>query len=169
MSLEPLPEDTGTLPKGCHIRPFAPEDQSCWVELQSSTGVYGRVSSELFKREFGDRNPDHAERIMFAEVAGEAVGVSAAWYPGPDVSASTGRVHWIAIKPSHQRRGLGRALVVTTLWRLHELGYASAYLTTGSENLPAINLYRSLGFEPFPRTAEERTAWQAVAAERISE
>lgn len=164
MSLEPLPQEAGTLPDDCHIRPFGPGDQNGWVELQSSTGVYGRVSSDLFEREFGDCSSDHAERIMFAEVAGEAVGVSAGWYPSPDVPASTGRVHWVAVKPSHQRRGLGRALVVKTLRRLHELGYSSAYLTTGSENLPAIGLYRSLGFDPVPRTAEERTAWQTVAS-----
>ncbi len=164
MSRAHLPREGEALPKGCCIRPFAAGDQSCWREIQSSTRVYGSVSSELFNREFGDCASDHAERIMFAEVAGETVGVSAGWYPGPDVAASTGRVHWVAVKPSHQRRGLGRALVVTTLRRLRELGYSSAYLTTGSENQPAISLYRSLGFEPVPRTAEERTEWQAVAS-----
>ena len=46
--------------------------------------------------------------------------------------------------------GTGRALVVATLGRLRELGYASAYLTTGSDNRPAIGLYPSLGFVPAP-------------------
>ena len=162
MLLETLPRDEGTLPRGSRIRPFRRGDESRWVELQASTGVYGPVSSELFKREFGDRTSDHVARIMFIEVAGEAVGVSAGWHPGPDIPASTGRVHWVAVTPSHQRHGLGRALVVATLRQLQELEYTSAYLTTGSENVPAISLYRRLGFEPFPRTAEERTAWQAL-------
>ena len=162
MSLACLPQEALAPPGGCRFRPFRSGDRVRWTEIQASTGVYGAVGPDLFDREFGDRASDHAERILFVEVAGEAVGVSAAWYPTPDVGAAIGRVHWVAVLPEHQRRGLGRALVVATLRRLQELGYSSAYLTTGSENLPAIRLYQGLGFEPTPRTEEERSAWRAL-------
>ena len=164
MSIAPLPPKAQALPHDFQLRPFGPGDRSRWLEIQASTGVYGALAPALFDREFGDCASAHCERILFAERAGEAVGVSAAWHPSREVPASTGRVHWVAVKPSYQRRGLGRALVVATLRRLDELGYSSAYLTTGSENRPAISLYRSLGFKPVPRTAEERSAWQALAS-----
>lgn len=161
MSLSQLPRGAAPLPPGYVLRPYRSGDGDTWRELQSSTGVYGSVSAELFGREFGDRVSDLVERIMFAEADGRAVAVSAAWFPSKDVAASAGRLHWVAVRPSHQRRGLGRALVINSLWRLRELGYSTAYLTTGAQNLPAISLYRSLGFEPVPRTVEERRAWTA--------
>ena len=76
--------------------------------------------------------------------------------------ADAGRVHWVAVRPSHQNRGLGSALVRATLNRIRELGYASAYLTTGSENHRAVELYCSLGFEPAPRNESERAAWERL-------
>jgi len=46
----------------------------------------------------------HSEPILFAESQGEAVGVTAAWVPGPSMPSSCGRIHWVAVRPSHQRR-----------------------------------------------------------------
>ncbi|MHC4940771.1 MAG: GNAT family N-acetyltransferase [Planctomycetota bacterium] len=158
MTLARLPSGPVELPARARLRPFAPGDRRRWVEIQESTGAYGSVSAEMFDREFG--YSDHADRILFVEMKGEPVGISAAWFPEAGMPDSAGRVHWVAVKPSHQGRGLGRALVLATLKRLRALGYESAYLTTGSENEDAIGFYRSLGFEPAPRNENERRFWE---------
>jgi ribosomal protein S18 acetylase RimI-like enzyme len=49
---------------------------------------------------------------------------------------------------------------------LGERGCIGAHLTTGSENLPAIALYKKLGFAPRTRTQEERPFWAARASRR---
>jgi ribosomal protein S18 acetylase RimI-like enzyme len=71
-------------------------------------------------------------------------------------------VHWVAVVPGAQRRGLGSALVWQTCRRLAQLGHAGAFLTTGADNLPAINLYLRLGFTPHPRSDQERAAWRDI-------
>lgn len=98
------------LPAGARFRPFGPGDRPCWHEIQSSSGLYGRLPVDLFDREFGDSATDHVERITFAEVEGETVGVSSGWYPGAGVPDTMGRVHWVAVSLSHQRRRLGELL-----------------------------------------------------------
>jgi mycothiol synthase len=165
MTLPTLPEgrEPDPLP-GFRLRDFAPGDEGLWLEIQQGTGIYGALRPDLFEREFGSDAGLHAERILFAEERGEAVGVTAAWVPGPGMPASCGRIHWVAVRPSHQRRGLGRWLVLATLQRLRLLGHESAYLTTGSENLLALSLYLSLGFEPSPRSEGEEAAWRAAPA-----
>jgi hypothetical protein len=46
---------------------------------------------------------------------------------------------------------------------MRELGADTAYLTTGSENAPAVQLYLGLGFCPEVHSPEQRDAWQALA------
>ena len=146
MTLARLPFEFEPPPGGVTIRRFRDGDAATWLALQASTGIYDPVDPGLFVGEFGDCAKDHADRILFAEVDGAPVGVSAVWFP-EDAPTSAGRVHWVAVRPDYQRRGIGRALVGATLARAREMGYASAYLTTGERNGPAIALYRGLGFE----------------------
>ncbi|HLI06766.1 MAG TPA: GNAT family N-acetyltransferase [Ktedonobacteraceae bacterium] len=55
------------------------------------------------------------------------------------------RIHHTAVAPTFRHVGLGQLLVVKTMQSLHEQGYASVilYVTLG---IPAVNLYRRLGF-----------------------
>lgn len=106
MTLAPLPRGAAAVPDGCRVRRFAAGERTVWADIQASTGVYRSASPALFDREFGDDVAAHAARIIFIEAENEVVGVSAAWFPGPDVSATTGRVHWVAtrLRPGARRR-----------------------------------------------------------------
>jgi mycothiol synthase len=57
-----------------------------------------------------------------------------------------------ATHPLYRGRGLARALLVTLLHRLKGRGFATAKLTTGSENGPMLQVARSEGFEIVSRT-----------------
>lgn len=58
-----------------------------------------------------------------------------------------GEIYLIAVDPQHRRRSLGRALTLAGLWHLARTGgAASGMLYVDATNLPALNLYRELGF-----------------------
>lgn len=60
---------------------------------------------------------------------------------------STGEIYVIAVDPSHQGGGLGRALLEAGLERLGSVGCIRAILYVDADNPSAIGLYDRLGFE----------------------
>jgi ribosomal protein S18 acetylase RimI-like enzyme len=152
-----------TAPDGYSLRWYRPGDRDLWQAIQESTGIYDPVPPDLFEREFGEAQELLPKRQCFLlDSDGRAVGTSTAWIATPDRGAGEGRVHWVAVVPERQRRGLGGFLAETACRRLRELGAGTAYLTTGSENLAAVQLYLGLGFRPEVRGAEELEAWRAL-------
>jgi ribosomal protein S18 acetylase RimI-like enzyme len=161
--LSEAPEAT-PIPDGYSLRWYREGDRDAWQRIQSSTGLYDPVAPDLFEREFGDAPDLLPQRQCFVgDVRGVAVGTATAWIAAPGRAPGEGRVHWVAVSPGHQRRGLGRYLTEVACTRMRELGADTAYLTTGSENAPAVQLYLGLGFSPEVRSPRERDAWQALA------
>lgn len=151
------------LPEGYSLRWYREGDRETWQSIQRSTGIYEPLAPDLFDREFGRHQDLLPERQCFAEVVpGVAVGTATAWLGSPDGPPEEGRVHWLAVSPGHQRRGIGSYLTETACSRLRALGATSAFLTTGSENIGAIQLYLSLGFRPEAACERERVAWQSL-------
>ncbi len=75
------------------------------------------------------------------ELAG-AIGI------GPDDEPGQITIEALAVRPADQHRGLGRALLVEALRRGE--GFVFSVSTTAT-NLPALALYRALGFRPYRR------------------
>ncbi len=88
----------------------------------------------------------------------QLLGTATAWGDADGL----GRLHWVAVAPALQGGGLGRPLVGWALARLRALGHPGAYLMTEDFRLPAIGLYRSLGFRPDARDEAERQAWSEL-------
>jgi len=171
--LQTLPQRA--LPPGYALRWYEPGDEQTWLEIHKATGVYDPLPTGLFDREFGmapEQLPGRQFFIVdhygepFDLAHGKAVATSTAWFDPDAPAPAPGRVHWVAVVPGAQRQGLGSALVWHTCQRLAELGHAGAFLTTGADNLPAINLYLRLGFTPLPRSDRERAAWRDILATR---
>lgn len=66
---------------------------------------------------------------------------------GPDPSAPSQRIAitTLVVEPQQQRRGIARGLVREALQRASGLAVS---VTTTAANVPALTLYRSMGFEP---------------------
>jgi ribosomal protein S18 acetylase RimI-like enzyme len=75
-----------------------------------------------------------------------------------------GELGYLVVAPEHRQRGLGTALIVTVLRRLHRGGYRHIFLGVQSWRLPAIRCYLRAGFRPFLHTPELRPRWESVFA-----
>ena len=69
----------------------------------------------------------------------------------PDSLTGVGLFEPVGTHPDHQRKGLGKAVMLEALERLQRLGMHQAIVTTGEDNLPAIRLYESVGFRTLRR------------------
>ncbi|MBI1340667.1 ribosomal-protein-alanine N-acetyltransferase [bacterium] len=69
------------------------------------------------------------------------------------VAAEEGDVLTIAVDPGFRGRGVGRRLLDDLIDRARRLGARRVVLEVGAGNIPAIRLYRSLGFVEIARRA----------------
>lgn len=154
------------VPEHHSIRPYASGDEWAWVAIQRAADRYNTIDPSLFAREFGSDLEALQRRLSFlVGPAGEAIGTAAAWFGEAQREGSFGRVHWVAVHPAHQGRGLAKGLLHHVCVALRELGYRRAYLRTSSARIAAIRLYLRFGFVPEVERSEEASAWAAVARE----
>jgi ribosomal protein S18 acetylase RimI-like enzyme len=73
------------------------------------------------------------------------VGTVTAW-EGSFEGERMGRVHWLAVVPEEQGKGLGALLLSVACERLRLLGFERAYLVTSPLRTAAIRLYKRFGF-----------------------
>lgn len=71
-----------------------------------------------------------------------------------------GAIQNVGVVPQHRGLGLGRALLAKSLCGFRDLGIRRVTLEVTAENLPAVELYRQLGFR------HRRTSYKTV---RVSE
>jgi GNAT superfamily N-acetyltransferase len=161
--LDGLPADP--VPDGYVIRPYAPGDEGAWVAIQSVADAYNVITPALFRRAFGGDVRSLGRRLfLLVGPEGDPIGTAAAWFGDRDGDPSWGRVHWVAIHPAQQGRGLAKPLLSRVCTVLRELGHTRAYLTTGSARVAAIALYLRFGFVPAVDGPEDEAVWAELFA-----
>ena len=161
--LERIPEFA--LPEGFSLRWYQPGDEDLWIRIHLATERLRAITSELFFQQFGCDPQLLAQRQCYLhEPHGAVVGTSTAWFDNAFEGQRYGRVHWVAIAPDFQGRGLGKSLVTQTCRRLRDLGHERTYLATSALRLPAIGLYLQFGFEPLVRTEADAALWARIRA-----
>jgi GNAT superfamily N-acetyltransferase len=152
------------LPAGYAVRWFGPGDEALWVQVYGAAERYFEVTQELWRREFGHDIEALAERQFFlVDERREAIATATAWWDDDYDGGAWGRVHWVAVVPERQGRGLAKPLMTVVCCRLRDLGHTRACLTTSTGRVRAVNLYRKFGFVPNIRSEEERAVWEALA------
>jgi ribosomal-protein-alanine N-acetyltransferase len=68
-------------------------------------------------------------------------------YAGIWVNGEVGEVMTIGVDPINHRQGLGRALMQALIDHAIIVGAKELFLEVQVDNLPAVTLYKSLGFE----------------------
>jgi GNAT superfamily N-acetyltransferase len=153
------------LPEPYSIRWYRPGDERDWTRIWQAAEKYSTITPEVFQREFGTDADVLARRMCFVcDVGGKAIGTSTAWFDNDYHHRVYGRIHWVAIVPQLQGKGLGKAMLSATCQRMVELGHDRCYLVTQSPRLAAIRMYLSFGFVPEIKSEPEIAAWRDVLA-----
>jgi ribosomal protein S18 acetylase RimI-like enzyme len=151
------------LPEGYRMRFYREGDVTTWVQIQQAADRFIVPTAETFARSIPGDTAYLAERVMFlVDASGTEIGTITAWnslFQGRTI----GQIHWVAIIPEAQGRGLARPMLSAACDLLHDQGYHEAWLETGTGRIAALNLYLKFGFVPHPRDEGERAAWLAVA------
>jgi GNAT superfamily N-acetyltransferase len=148
------------LPPALRVAWYEPGDENTWVDIHLRAEKYAEISLGVYFREFGRNVQTLRQRQCFLLAGnGQSVGTATAWFNHDYHGQSYGRVHWVAVVPEYQGRGLSKPLLSAVLARMVELGHDRAYLRTSTARLPAINLYARFGFVPSLRTAEDQALW----------
>lgn len=151
------------IPEGFSLRTYLPGDEAAWVAIHVEADRWNRITLETFWKEFGHDPAPLAERQFYlCDAGGAAIGTATGWANENYHGAAWGRIHWVALLPAYHGRGLAKPLLAAACWRMRELGHDKAYLVTSTARIPALNLYRSFGFEPEIRSTEDEAAWAAV-------
>jgi GNAT superfamily N-acetyltransferase len=156
-------------PAGYTIRSYRPEDEAHWLRIHLLADKEHQFKPDTFKQQFGSDVRILAQRQFYVlNSAQHVIGTATAWFNEDFDGERIGRVHWVAIVPECQGRGLSRPLMTTVCRRLRELGHNKAYLTTSAARTAAIHLYLRFGFAPLIRTESERAAWVRIVSARNS-
>jgi GNAT superfamily N-acetyltransferase len=145
------------------VRWYQPGDEAHWLQIHLQADPLNRITPDLFGQQFGSNAALLSKRQGYL-VSQQAlpIGTCTAWFNDDFEGGPWGRVHWLALLPAYQGRGLAKALLSAIGQRLRELGHQRAYLTTSSLRLPAIRLYQSFGFLPLIHNQAEAAAWKEL-------
>ncbi len=180
-NLDDVPEFA--LPDGYSLRWYQSGDEAHWLRIHLAADRYNEITPELFRKQFGvvperglqsgsaSEGPsgmnsalrDLGERQCYLLTpTGAVVGTATAWFDDDFQDCRWGRVHWMAIVPEFQGRGLAKPLLTSICLRLRELGHERVYLSTSTARQAAIGLYLKFGFEPLIRSEREAAVWREV-------
>jgi len=151
------------LPDGHAIRWYRKGDEGTWVHIQQQADQYNTIAPQTFVREFGtDVSALAARQCYLYDPTMLPIGTASAWYGDARRGATWGRVHWVAILPNMQGRGLSKPLLAVVCRRPRELGHTRTYLDTETPRIPAICLYLKFGFAPEIACDADAEAWRLV-------
>ena len=162
------------LPDGFRFSDFQPEFIEAWANLQLEVEQVDSLqeAKEVFYQDFlMDEGYDWAERkhtdaqaipeaypgytemmrrIVFVVTDdGTLVGTGSLW-TGCTFGEERQRLHWIAVKPEYQGKGIAKVIVTKLLDLNRELFSAKElYLTSQTWSYRALNLYMKFGFTPY--------------------
>ncbi|MDL2224630.1 GNAT family N-acetyltransferase [Eubacteriales bacterium OttesenSCG-928-M02] len=145
------PEKSHLLPLGYRFAFYQPGDETHWADIVVSSGEFDKREEALekFSVDFAPYPDELIHRLFFVVAPdGEYVGTTMVW-EGTHLGEMLPRLHWVSVKAHCQGLGLGKALVSRGLQLVRQRYGADSdcYLTTQTWSYPAINIYRSFGFD----------------------
>lgn len=126
---------------GCFIRPFQPQDQTPVVALWHECGLL-RPHNDPHK-DIQRKLRVQADLFLVGLSNDEIVATVMAGYEG-----HRGWINYLAVKPSHRRSGLGRAMMMAAEERLRAAGCPKINLQVRSSNRDVLAFYQAIGFIP---------------------
>ena len=142
-------EDEPELPDGCSFRFFTPSDVKHWSRIETSVLEFDSESDaeNYFEMSYLPHIRELKERCLFVLNPDKTpVATTTAWYADSELGRQAS-IHWVAVCPEYQGKGLGKAIVKKAIrvFQLLEAGNP-IWLHTQTWSHVAIRLYHSLGF-----------------------
>jgi len=146
------------------LRTYQSDDEQAWLEIHKKADPYNTFDEESFYKGFGhDKKLWHENQYYVCDENNRPIGTATAWSVKKDEHPKPqGLVHWVALDPEYQGKGLSKPLMSAVCNRLKERNFHCAYLNTSSGRLPAVALYLAFGFVPYLRKPEERAVWTYI-------
>ncbi len=161
-NLENIPEVP--FPVGFSIRTLRPDEGALWTDIERDAERFFPIGDDLFQRQFGgDKAAVQWRSYLVTNERGVGVGVISAWYNRAYHGQDSGMIHWVAIRPAYQGRGLAKAMLAHALRQMSQW-HSRAMLDTQTRRLPAIQLYLDFGFVPDLTEPGSDIGWREVAA-----
>lgn len=137
-----------SLPEGFSLRGYQPGDEEAWAALEYEIGDFDtpEAARDYFAGTYCAAPGELEKRCLFAiDGQGRVAGTCTAWRDrrGAGEIAS---LHWLAVSPAHQGKGLGKALCRGTLEIFQDLGEFPVYIHTQPWSWKALLLYMREGF-----------------------
>ncbi|MFL2134437.1 GNAT family N-acetyltransferase [Desemzia sp. FAM 23990] len=146
-----LPVKEQALPEGFQFTFYQEGDEREWAAIETAVAEFEDETQALdyFERSFAPYTEELKQRMLFiTDPSGEKVGTASAWWKKAPNGDRYPLVHWVAVKPGYQGKGLAKAMMTRTLKTLQTLEDTSPiYLHTQTWSHAAIRLYQKLGFE----------------------
>ncbi len=130
-------------------RNFSENDRAAVAELLAATGFFNEEELEVAMELVDERlevGPESHYRFLVARDDGTAVGY-ACWGPILGTAAAVD-LYWIAVHPSWQGKGVGKALLVAAETWIREEGRTRVYIETSGRGLyePTRAFYLATGY-----------------------
>ncbi len=104
--------------------------------------IEGRTNTAPWSERSFRNELEHAHGVFLVAILdGEVVGYGGTWLVIDEAHITT-----VAVAAEHQRKGIGRRLMVELLQRAKEHGMLCSSLEVRASNEPAIKLYEQLGY-----------------------
>lgn len=120
-----------------------------WAEIETSVLEFDDQDSALqyYNGEFMSYIDELQRRQIFVrDPKGKLVTTVTSWWT-ETTERRIAMLHWVAVKPEHQGKGLGKAIVSEGIRRMVVLdGDVDIYLHTQTWSYKAINIYLDTGF-----------------------
>ena len=140
-------------PDGYHVRTFQQGDRDHWLRIVGAAFEDPSWDESRFTASIVD-HAGFAEDRLFLVCAPDGRPCATAGAFRTD-DPGVGYLHYVAVHPTAQGRGLGYLVSLAAIRRFRQDGLACAMLETDDHRLPAIATYLRLGFSPLLRPGPE--------------
>ncbi len=121
------------------IRPFQTADETAVIALWDRCGLLRPWNDP--RKDIQRKLAVRPDLFLVGLIDGELMATAMAGYEG-----HRGWINYLAVDPSQQRQGLGRAIMDEAERLLRESGCPKINLQVRSTNIAVIDFYRSLGY-----------------------
>jgi mycothiol synthase len=140
------------LPDGVTLRTFIPgQDEDAWLAVNRAAFAHHPEQGNMTRADLDARMAepwfDPAGFLLAVDAGGGLRGFH--WtkvHPRHGEHPAIGEVYVVGVTPDAQGTGLGKALTIAGIKHLQKQGLHAVMLYVDADNIPAVALYRRLGF-----------------------